>query len=99
MLRRTLRMARRLSCTRRAHARNEAREPASADVVRRSRGVTVVLCIVLAACGGGDRKVSDAYEVTAQYPHDSAAYTQGLLWADSVLFESTGQYGHSDVRR
>jgi glutamine cyclotransferase len=53
----------------------------------------------VAACGIRDRKTSDAYEVTAQYPHDSAAYTQGLLWADGVLFESTGQYGHSDVRR
>jgi len=37
--------------------------------------------------------------VAARYPHDSAAYTQGLFWADSVLFESTGKYGHSEVRR
>jgi len=55
--------------------------------------------VALASCGGGERRQSDAYEVTAQYPHDSAAYTQGLLWADSVLYESTGQYGHSDIRR
>ena len=55
--------------------------------------------MALASCGGGERRQSDAYEVTAQYPHDSAAYTQGLLWADSVLYESTGQYGHSDIRR
>ncbi len=40
-----------------------------------------------------------AYDVTATFPHDPTAYTQGLLWADSVLFESTGLYGHSDVRR
>jgi glutamine cyclotransferase len=53
----------------------------------------------LMACGGNERRHSDVYEVTAQYPHDSAAYTQGLLWADSVLYESTGQYGHSDIRR
>ena len=53
----------------------------------------------LAGCIGRERSRSDAYEVTAQYPHDSAAYTQGLLWADSVLYESTGQYGHSDIRR
>lgn len=53
---------------------------------------------VLAACGGG-RDRSASYDVTDHFPHDSAAYTQGLLWADSVLFESTGQYGHSDVRR
>jgi glutamine cyclotransferase len=53
---------------------------------------------VLAACGDG-RDRSASYDVTDHFPHDSAAYTQGLLWADSVLFESTGQYGHSDVRR
>jgi glutaminyl-peptide cyclotransferase len=39
------------------------------------------------------------YEVTARFPHDSSAYTQGLLYADGVLFESTGLNGRSDVRR
>ena len=50
------------------------------------------------ACGG-ERRASERFDVTAQYPHDSAAYTQGLFWADSVLFESTGKYGRSEVRR
>lgn len=51
------------------------------------------------ACGRTDRQQRDAFAVTATFPHDPAAYTQGLFWADSVLFESTGLYGHSDVRR
>lgn len=38
-------------------------------------------------------------EVIETYPHDSQAYTQGLLWHDGSLFESTGQYGHSSLRR
>jgi len=50
------------------------------------------------ACGG-ETRTPERFDVLAQYPHDSAAYTQGLFWADSVLFESTGRYGHSDVRR
>ena len=54
--------------------------------------------IVVAACGG-DRDRSASYDVTDHFPHDPTAYTQGLVWADSVLLESTGQYGHSDVRR
>ena len=58
--------------------------------------IAVVASAVLSACAGTDR---GPYTVTAQYPHDSAAYTQGLLWADSVLYESTGLYGHSEVRR
>ena len=40
-----------------------------------------------------------AYEVVARYPHDPAAFTQGLLWHDGALFESTGLYGASSLRR
>ena len=58
-----------------------------------------LLLVVAAACGGKEHASSEAYETTAQFPHDSAAYTQGLLWADSVLFESTGRYGLSELRR
>ena len=54
--------------------------------------------LVFSACGG-ERDRSASYDVIDRFPHDSTAYTQGLVWGDSVLFESTGQYGHSDVRR
>ena len=37
--------------------------------------------------------------VAAQFPHDSTAFTQGLLVADGVLYESTGLYGASSLRR
>ncbi len=37
-------------------------------------------------------------EVVASYAHDPTAYTQGLLWADGRLFESTGLEGHSSLR-
>lgn len=33
-----------------------------------------------------------------RWPHDSLAYTQGLVARDSVLLESTGLEGHSDIR-
>jgi glutaminyl-peptide cyclotransferase len=52
-----------------------------------------------AGCGGSERHQSAPFEVTGRFPHDPAAYTQGLLWADSVLFESTGLYGQSELRR
>ena len=39
------------------------------------------------------------FEVTARFPHDTTAYTQGLIWDDSVLYESTGRYAHSELRR
>lgn len=54
---------------------------------------------ILTVCGSTEHAPSGSYEVTARFPHDPTAYTQGLLWSDGVLFESTGLYGHSDLRR
>lgn len=39
------------------------------------------------------------YEVVHTWPHDPGAYTQGLLFQDGKLLESTGQVGHSSLRR
>lgn len=39
------------------------------------------------------------YEVVREYPHDRQAFTQGLLYRDGVLYESTGMYGRSTLRR
>lgn len=38
-------------------------------------------------------------KVLAAHPHDPTAFTQGLLWEDGVLYESTGLYGRSSLRR
>ena len=37
-------------------------------------------------------------QVLAEYPHDSGAFTQGLVWLDGRLFESAGLYGKSSLR-
>ncbi len=39
------------------------------------------------------------YEVLHVWPHDTEAYTQGLVFHDGKLLESTGQVGHSSLRR
>lgn len=38
-------------------------------------------------------------EILERLPHDPAAFTQGLEMADGVLYESTGLYGLSSLRR
>ncbi|XP_042036204.1 glutaminyl-peptide cyclotransferase-like [Salvia splendens] len=39
-------------------------------------------------------------QVVNEFPHDPDAFTQGLLYAgNDALFESTGLYGHSSVRK
>lgn len=38
-------------------------------------------------------------QVLASYPHDPEAFTQGLLWHEGRLLESTGLNGRSSLRR
>jgi len=38
-------------------------------------------------------------EVVARHPHDDSAFTQGLLWYEGELYESTGLVGRSSIRR
>lgn len=38
-------------------------------------------------------------DVIRRLDHDRGAFTQGLLWHDGRLYESTGQYGASTLRR
>jgi glutaminyl-peptide cyclotransferase len=41
----------------------------------------------------------DGYRVVNAYPHDPMAYTQGLIFRDGVLYESTGLNGRSSLRK
>ena len=38
-------------------------------------------------------------EIVKRYPHDPAAFTQGLEFSGDDLFEGTGQYGESTLRK
>jgi glutamine cyclotransferase len=39
------------------------------------------------------------YNIVNVYPHNETAFTQGLVFEDGVLYEGTGRYGYSTVRR
>jgi len=39
------------------------------------------------------------YMILNTYPHDKTAFTQGLAFQDGVLYEGTGLYGSSSLRR
>ena len=41
---------------------------------------------------------ADTYRIVHTYPHDPQAYTQGLLFEDGHLYESTGLNGRSSLR-
>lgn len=39
------------------------------------------------------------FQVVRSYPHDRAAFTQGLIVRDGVFYEGTGLFGRSTLRR
>lgn len=70
------------------------------------------LCMALLGCLVATSKAADALgtpptepaptlkaTVHRTLPHDATAFTQGLLWRDGKLYESTGRRGHSELRR
>ena len=58
---------------------------------------TPLLLLLLGGCRG--QELTDAVpEVLATYPHDSSAFTQGLVLEGSRFYESTGLYGESTLR-
>ena len=61
-----------------------------------------VLAVLSAlASVNGMAKVPEQYgvQVVKEYPHDAGAYTQGLFFDGDRLYESTGQYRESTLRR
>lgn len=76
---------------------------ASRGLLRGLFALFVVLCAILLASRCRAAESEPARRLRARVlrvlPHDATAYTQGLLWHDGDLFESTGQYGASRLRR
>ncbi len=77
---------------------------------RVSRGAELFIWVLSASafftssCPGGSRAVEHpvatyGYRIVNVYPHDPLAYTQGLIYRDGFLFESTGIHGHSSLRK
>ncbi len=47
-----------------------------------------------------DESVAEyTYRIVATYPHDTSAYTEGLVFVNGSLYESTGGYSTSTLRR
>ena len=66
---------------------------------RRAAPLLAILVLVLVVACRPARSVSLSATVLERHPHDPRAFTQGLLWHDGALFESTGLYGASTLRR
>jgi glutamine cyclotransferase len=60
--------------------------------------VSMLLCAHQAKAGR-DKAAVQTYRVVHVYPHDPDAFTQGLLYDDGHLYESTGLEGRSSLRK
>lgn len=67
-----------------------------------------LICSILLACNNTNTDNSNQtqntipnlnYTITNVFPHDTIAFTEGLVWYKNQLFESTGEAGYSTVRK
>jgi len=59
----------------------------------------VFLALYLYLARSSDRIPVYSYKIVNTYPHDRGAFTQGLVFEDGVLYEGTGGYGRSELRK
>lgn len=62
------------------------------------RLLTVFLALSLLRASSPQKTPVYGYRVVHTYPHDPAAFTQGLIYLNGLLYESTGLWGRSSVR-
>ena len=70
----------------------------------RSKRIVCVAAILVCALAPARAQRSQGapvygYEVVNVYPHDRNAFTQGLLYRDGAIYESTGLNGRSSLRK
>jgi len=70
------------------------------DLLRARAPRLLASAALLASLAGAQGAIAPLIRpsILAEIPHDTAAFTQGLLWLNGSLFESTGLYGKSSLR-
>lgn len=54
-------------------------------------------CALLCVLSANFAVAADGYSLLHAYPHDPRAFTQGLVYVDGYLYESTGLNGRSSL--
>ena len=88
--------------------------PESWNMPKKRKFFILPLILLLAACSGAENKSESTpensapavpppanigYTVVNIYPHDTSAFTQGLVYRNNQLYEGTGLYNESSLRR
>jgi glutamine cyclotransferase len=58
-----------------------------------------LIAFAVLAIGRENRTRTYRGEIVNRYPHDVGAYCQGLAYDNVTLYEGTGQYGESELRK
>jgi glutamine cyclotransferase len=70
-----------------------------AAMILRTTVYAFILCVILASALAAQISApNDTYQLVHTYPHDPKAFTQGLIFVDGRLYESTGLNGRSSLR-
>ena len=65
-----------------------------------SKRIACLTLFLLLLCSCSRARVKEwSLEVVREYPHDRSSYTQGLFFHQGELYESTGEYGSSTLRK
>jgi len=72
-----------------------------ANVMHLVRALLFSLLLIPLGCSKSPviRTQQFSYNIVKMYPHDSLAFTQGLVWDEGIVFEGTGLYGKSSLRQ
>lgn len=69
------------------------------SAVRSSHSGSVAAAEAAEASAPQSEPTEYTYRIKASYDHPTDAYTQGLQYANGILWEGTGQYGQSVIRK
>lgn len=62
--------------------------------------ILAILCLWIGCAHKTERNPEKyTYRIVNSYPHDPEAFTQGLAWDKGFIYEGTGIYGHSSLRK
>jgi glutamine cyclotransferase len=59
----------------------------------------VLVATLIAPAGASAAAPTSTFQVLQRFPHDTGAFTEGLVYADGALYESTGLNGASSLRK
>lgn len=76
-----------------------SREPVTATTATEPLTLTTSSSPGTVAMTDATAPTNYTYEVVAVFPHDPNAFTQGLLFDQGILYEGTGLYGESTLRK